>query len=144
MWVWESGCLSSFLVPTCSCHHLGNVDVVANYHMARHCVACKVINPETQTGGCQNYGPFLGTLNVRCRAIIGIPKGTIILTTTQDAKIQTPKPKSLDTSRSRHGRSGLAPGGKLTQYLNVERFRVWGFALRVVLFFHVEQDCRVA
>ena len=33
-------------------------------------------------GGCQNYGPFLGTLNTRCRIIIGIQKGTIILTTT--------------------------------------------------------------
>ena len=25
-------------------------------------------------GGCQNHGPFLGTLNVRCRSMIGIPK----------------------------------------------------------------------
>ena len=33
-------------------------------------------------GGCQNCGPFLGTPNIRCRSIIGIPKGTIILTTT--------------------------------------------------------------
>ena len=33
-------------------------------------------------GGCQNYGPFLGTLNIRCRIIIGHQKGTIILTTT--------------------------------------------------------------
>ena len=32
-------------------------------------------------GGCQNYGPFLGTLNITCRIIIGIQKGTIILTT---------------------------------------------------------------
>ena len=32
--------------------------------------------------GCQDYGPFLGTLNVRCRIIIGIQKETIILTTT--------------------------------------------------------------
>ena len=32
-------------------------------------------------GGCQNYGPFLGTLNIRGRIIIGIQKGTIILTT---------------------------------------------------------------
>ena len=34
-------------------------------------------------GGCQNYGPFLGTLSIRCRIIIGIQKGTIILTTTR-------------------------------------------------------------
>ena len=33
-------------------------------------------------GGCQNYGPFLGTLNIRGRIIIGTQKGTIILTTT--------------------------------------------------------------
>ena len=33
-------------------------------------------------GRCQNYGPFLGTLNNRCRIIIGVQKGTIILTTT--------------------------------------------------------------
>ena len=25
-------------------------------------------------GGCQNYGPFLGTLNIRGRTIIGIQK----------------------------------------------------------------------
>ena len=34
-------------------------------------------------GDCQNCGPFLGTLNIRCRIIIGIQKGSIILTTTQ-------------------------------------------------------------
>ena len=33
-------------------------------------------------GGCQNYSPFLGTLNIRGRIIIGTPKRTIILTTT--------------------------------------------------------------
>ena len=32
-------------------------------------------------GGCQNYGPFLGTLNIRCRNILGTQKGTIVLTT---------------------------------------------------------------
>ena len=32
-------------------------------------------------GRCQNYGPFLGTLNTKCRIIIGTQKGTIILTT---------------------------------------------------------------
>ena len=37
-------------------------------------------------GGCQNYGPFLGTRNMRCRIIIGIQKGTIILTTTHMEK----------------------------------------------------------
>ena len=33
-------------------------------------------------GFCQNYGPFLGTQNIGCRIILGIQKGTIILTTT--------------------------------------------------------------
>ena len=33
-------------------------------------------------GGCQNYGPFVGALHIRCRTIIGIQKGTILLTTT--------------------------------------------------------------
>ena len=33
-------------------------------------------------GSCQNYGPFVGTLNIRCRIIIRTQKGTIILTTT--------------------------------------------------------------
>ena len=32
--------------------------------------------------GCQNYGPFLGTLNIRGRIIVGTQIGTIILTTT--------------------------------------------------------------
>ena len=33
-------------------------------------------------GGCQNYGPFLGTLNIKCRTIFGTQKGTLILLTT--------------------------------------------------------------
>ena len=33
-------------------------------------------------GGCQSYGPFLGTLTIRFRIIIGIQKGTLLLTTT--------------------------------------------------------------
>ena len=33
-------------------------------------------------GGCQNYGPFLGTLNIRCRILTRIQKGTTFLTTT--------------------------------------------------------------
>ena len=36
----------------------------------------------TDLGGCHNYDPFLGTLNIRGRIIIGTLKGTIILTTT--------------------------------------------------------------
>ena len=29
---------------------------------------------EFHVDGCQNYGPFLGTLNIRCRIIIGTKK----------------------------------------------------------------------
>ena len=32
--------------------------------------------------GCQNYGPFLGILNTRCRTIMGTQKLTKNLTTT--------------------------------------------------------------
>ena len=32
-------------------------------------------------GGCQNYGPFLGTRNNRCRIMIGTQEEAIILTT---------------------------------------------------------------
>ena len=39
-------------------------------------------NQWADLGGCQNHGPFLGTLNIGCRILIGIQKGTIILTTT--------------------------------------------------------------
>ena len=27
----------------------------------------KFLHPQSYMGGCQNYGPFLGTLNTRCR-----------------------------------------------------------------------------
>ena len=36
---------------------------------------------QSYMGGCQHYGPLSGSLNIRCRVIVGIQKGTIILTT---------------------------------------------------------------
>ena len=37
-------------------------------------------------GSCQNYGPFLGTLNnIRCRIILRTQEGTVNLTTTHMA-----------------------------------------------------------
>ena len=33
---------------------------------------CEASKPHM--GGCQNYGPVWGTLNIRCRIIIGIQK----------------------------------------------------------------------
>ena len=43
---------------------------------------CSELGTTLDMGSCQNYGPFLGTLNIRCRIIIRDPKGTIIWTTT--------------------------------------------------------------
>ena len=54
-------------------------------------------------GGCQYYGPFLGTLNNRCRIIIETQKGTLILTTTH-IFLQV----SQTLGRSRHFRLGSA------------------------------------
>ena len=52
--------------------------------------------PVFQVGSCQNYGPFLGTLNNRCRIILRTQKGTLILTTTQvDAVCLSAFPKQL-------------------------------------------------
>ena len=45
-------------------------------------IICLLVQFFDCLGGCQNYGPFLGTLNIRCRTILGTQKGTIILTTT--------------------------------------------------------------
>ena len=36
-------------------------------------------------GGCQNYGPFLGTLNIRCCIIIG-PKRDLIFSSRSRVK----------------------------------------------------------
>ena len=38
-------------------------------------------------GGCQNYGPFLGTLHIRRRIIVEIQKRTRILMTTLLAEV---------------------------------------------------------
>ena len=55
------------------------------------------VNLQPKMGSCQNYGPFLGTLNNRCRTILGTQKGTIILTTTQNGQEQPhPKKETLD------------------------------------------------
>ena len=43
--------------------------------------AKKGLRSQQLLGGCQNYGPFLGTLNIRGRIIMGTQKRTIILTT---------------------------------------------------------------
>ena len=70
-------------------------------------------------GGCQNYGPFLGTLNIRCRIIIGIQKGTIILTTTlmldegggfKVSSAQTCLPKESQTRTAWRKESQEPPG----------------------------------
>ena len=58
-------------------------------------------------GGCQNYGPFLGTLNNRCRIIIGTQKGTLFLTTTHITPLQTGTRRTSEFrthSLAEHGR----------------------------------------
>ena len=60
-------------------------------------------------GGDPNYGPFLGTLNITCRIIIGIQKGPIILTSThvlfrrahRNTCIVNPEPFLISDSRLR-------------------------------------------
>ena len=53
-------------------------------------------------GGCQRYDPFLGTLNIRGRIIIGTQKGTIILTTTHIGIME----KNMETTRVTAGKVG--------------------------------------
>ena len=54
-------------------------------------------------GGCQNYSPFLGTLHIGCRIIMGTQKGTIILTTTHIniSKLHWSKPGALRQESAR-------------------------------------------
>ena len=42
---------------------------------------CMWFDDDIHMGGCQNYGPLLGALNIRCRIIRRTQKGTLILTT---------------------------------------------------------------
>ena len=46
---------------------------------------------------CQKHGPFLGTLNIRCRTILGTQKGTITLTTTHIGIVLPQKVEGLPT-----------------------------------------------
>ena len=55
-------------------------DYYACMHAGRHIHIH--VHIHIHMGGCQNYGPLLGTLKIRGRIIIGTPKRTIILTTT--------------------------------------------------------------
>ena len=48
----------------------------------RNCLRLFAVVVIVYMGGCQNYGPFLGTLNIRCRIIIRTQKGSPIWTTT--------------------------------------------------------------
>ena len=50
----------------------------------------EVLEGSFYMGGCQSCDPFLGTLNIRCRIIIGIQKGIIILTTTHMVAPENP------------------------------------------------------
>ena len=54
--------------------------LVRRANRSAHC-PCRHIAPSVYMGGSQKYGPFLCSLHIRCRIIVGIQKGTIILTT---------------------------------------------------------------
>ena len=66
-------------------------------------------------GGCQNYGPFLGTLNIRCRILIRTQKGTIILTIMQVADLWQGKSLEFLGPLAASGRIG----GALTSRIKV-------------------------
>ena len=51
----------------------------------------------------KNYGPFLGTLDIRCRIIIGTQKGTILLTTIYITPIPLRNPYKATARLGRHG-----------------------------------------
>ena len=62
------------------------ISTSAHLHVTLHAHLCsdaaKSEDSYVVHAGCQNYGPFLGAPDIGCRIIIGIQKGTIILTTT--------------------------------------------------------------
>ena len=65
----------------------GFSDLKASFGLSRGCRVLGENAPDSpkrhlHVGSCQNLGPFLGTLNNRCRIIIGTQEGTVILTTT--------------------------------------------------------------
>ena len=70
-------------------------------------------------GGCQNYGPFLGTLNIRGRIIIGTQKGIIILTTTHMGAVSGLEfPKIRGTILGGPYKKELIFGGLMLRYLS--------------------------
>ena len=56
--------------------------------------------------GFQNYDPFLGALNIRCRIIMGIHKGTIILTATHLIVARNQEMKAQRDARAIRGALG--------------------------------------
>ena len=67
-------------------------------------------------GGCQNYGPFLGALNIRYRIVIGTQKGTIMLTATHlvvGARNFGLRPQIEDGRIGAYGRRSRALGLKM-------------------------------
>ena len=55
-------------------------------------VSCKPLT--IYMGGCQNCGPLLGPRNTRCRILLRIQKGTIILTITHMGRVEAPPCKA--------------------------------------------------
>ena len=61
-------------------------------------------------GGCQNHGPLLGPLYIRCRIILRTQQGTIILTTTHMAVSPALLRSNLARADSPNGHSGSVLG----------------------------------
>ena len=62
------------------------------------CGKCLAAPFRYHMGGCQNYGPFLDTLHIRCRIITGTQKGTIVLTTTHIPSAPLSKPSVVNAN----------------------------------------------
>ena len=59
-----------------SCRNLGFFCPEANCHSkSQPQIPSRSTDVYTHMGVCQNYGPLLGPLNIRCRIIIGSTKG---------------------------------------------------------------------
>ena len=76
---------------THACTHQIVVIIVMMIVIRKIVIATAIIVMISDMDGCQNYCLFLGTLNIRCRIIIGNQKRTIILTTTHIMQIAITK-----------------------------------------------------
>ena len=84
-------------------------------YLCQPCISCT--SSLLHLGGCQNYGPFLGTLNNRCRTILRDPK--------RDDNFDNHPPSSLANLTLQHFSAGVSPAAvaKGAGFRAVERSR---------------------